>query len=383
MLISLAVTIYSASLQVQTPFAIVRSRVHPSQLEKFDRLPIEPIFARAGFASAESMPALFKKLQNGSGKVNVFQDVEGSATGNLIFVSISESGGSSKLTMAIDSSTGRLRTWEFSMDSGDHWKVSGWQTNEASARRIAEGFIKPNFPESAFLAPQTIVPIDQSLSESLTKRIWFIPYQWELDGRNVGVTQAASVQIDAKSGAILNYTGIIAEIQRRALFPGEAGQSRAFLVQRLVTRFGNGSYGLSRRNLIYSPRAGARGLYVANWQLQCTEYDHLGRRSAMIQIVMDPESKAILHEDRSGGGFGPSSPVPGSQIAGEWQAGEIKGQIRTTDRKATQGGVQRTLTSGNRLLVGTFFAAERLLEVKGVFFEVDPALSEALAKAQP
>lgn len=103
----------------------------------------------------------------------------------------------------------------------------------------------------------------------------------------------------------------------------------------------------------------------------------------MIQIVMDPESKAILHEDRSGGGFGPSSPVPGSQIAGEWQAGEIKGQIRTTDRKATQGGVQRTLTSGNRLLVGTFFAAERLLEVKGVFFEVDPALSEALAKAQP
>ncbi len=44
--------------------------------------------------------------------------------------------------------------------------------------------------------------------------------------------------------------------------------------------------------------------------------------------------------------------------------------------------MQRTLTSGNRLLVGTFYAAERLLEVKGVFFEVDPALSEALAKAQ-
>ena len=103
----------------------------------------------------------------------------------------------------------------------------------------------------------------------------------------------------------------------------------------------------------------------------------------MIQIVMDPESKAILHEDRSGGGFGPSSPVPGYQIAGEWQDGETKGQIKATDRKATQGGVQRTLTSGNRLLVGTFFAAERLLEVKGVFFEVDPALSEALAKAQP
>jgi hypothetical protein len=65
-----------------------------------------------------------------------------------------------------------------------------------------------------------------------------------------------------------------------------------------------------------------------------------------------------------------------------WTYGDVKGQITATDRKASQGGVQRTLTSGNRLLVGTFYAAEQLLEVKGIFFEVDPALSEALAKAQ-
>ena len=69
--------------------------------------------------------------------------------------------------------------------------------------------------------------------------------------------------------------------------------------------------------------------------------------------------------------------------ADKWKHGDTEGQIKATDRKAIEGGVQRTLTSGNRLLVGTFYAAERLLEVKGVFFEVDHALSEALAKAQP
>ena len=69
--------------------------------------------------------------------------------------------------------------------------------------------------------------------------------------------------------------------------------------------------------------------------------------------------------------------------ADKWQTGDVEGLIKATDRKANQGGEQRTLTSGNRLLVGTFYAAERLLEVKGVFFEVDPALSEALAIAQP
>ena len=124
-------------------------------------------------------------------------------------------------------------------------------------------------------------------------------------------------------------------------------------------------------------------MFVPKWELLCTELNHLGRRSAIIQIVMDPDTREVTHEVRGeAGGFGEARDQNVEAIPKVWKHGDVEGQIRATDRKATQGGVQRTLTSGNRLLVGTFFAAERLLEVKGVFFEVDPALSEALAKAQ-
>jgi hypothetical protein len=221
----------------------------------------------------------------------------------------------------------------------------------------------------------------QPIDENVSRRKWFFAFDWELDGRHVGGTQTASAEVEQSSGALLSYHGIVGEVQRRPLLPNELEESRTYLVQRLVDRFGNGSYTLGTRNLIYAPM-GDRWMFVPKWELLCTELNHLGRRSAIIQIVMDPDTKAVLHEDRSVGGFGPNSPVPGNQIAGDWEAGETKGLIKATDRKAGEGGVQRTLTSGNRLLVGTFFAAERLLEVKGVFFEVDPALSEALAKAQ-
>ena len=383
MLISLTMFVCGTSLQAQSPFAIVRGRVHPSQIEKFDRLPIEELFVKAGFSSRQTMPKLFESLRNGEGQVSVSQGLTGRLPDRLISVSIRDKGGSSSLLIVFDSVSGRPSTWQFEKDVADPWKVDGWQGTESNIRRIADAFVTSNFPGEADLEFLTMIPKDRQFSENITKRSWFIPYQWILDGRYVGGSQAASVVVDGDSGAILGYSATLGAVQRRSLWPGEVGQSRAHLAQRLVTRYGNGFYGLGQGNLIYSPREGDRWTLIAKWELQCTEYDHLGRRKAFIQIIMDPESKAVLHEDRSVGGFGPSSPVPGSQIAGEWQAGEIKGQIRTTDRKATQGGVQRTLTSGNRLLVGTFFAAERLLEVKGVFFEVDPALSEALAKAQP
>lgn len=98
---------------------------------------------------------------------------------------------------------------------------------------------------------------------------------------------------------------------------------------------------------------------------------------------MNPDTRELTHEVRGdAGGFGEARGQNVEAMPKVWMHGDVEGEIKVTDRKATDEGVQRTLTSGNRLLVGTFYAAERLLEVKGVFFEVDPALSEALAKAQ-
>ncbi len=367
----------------QVPYYIVRDRVPSNQRELFDQIPLEVLFEKVGFASSDSAPSLFERLEKGEGSVRVRRSGLDSRSDRLISVSMNDNGNDTSLTVSIDSTTGRMRSWHFVPDAGDQWKRTGWIASEAHMRFVAESLTRHCFPASAEIQFRSAVQTGSSDDVDTSRRHLLLTYQWILDGRSVGGTQSASVKLDEQSGALITYLGTVGEVQRRALLPNELGQSRAHLTQRLVTRFGSGHYMLGQSNLIYTATEENPWLLVPKWELLCTELNHLGRRSAIIQIVMDPNTKAILHENRSGGGFGPSSPVVGNQMAGDWQAGEIKGQIKTTDRKATQGGVQRTLTSGNRLLVGTFYAAERLLEVKGVFFEVDPALSEALAKAQP
>lgn len=378
----LGLAVSTTDLSAQTPYQIVRERVHPSQLATFDRLPLESLFKKAGFSSSESMPRLFERLKQGEGSVSVRQSRHEASFNRVVFVTVYGHLGSTQLNMAFDSETGYLISWHFSSPTTDPWKRNGWNRSEAQARDIASAFANPNFPLSSTLRIRSTIPKVQSIDESVSRSTWLFVLDWELDGRHVGGMQTASAEVEESSGALLSYYGIVGEIQRRPLLPDELEESRTYLVQRLVDRFGNGSYTLGTRNLIYAPM-GDRWMFVPKWELLCTELNHLGRRSAFIQIVMDPDTKAVLHETRSVGGFGAALPDSGLKTPGQWQFEGSEGQIKATDRKATEGGVQRTLTSGNRLLVGTFFAAERLLEVKGVFFEVDPALSEALAKAQP
>lgn len=327
------------------------------------------------------MPLLFEKLKQGEGRVSVHRSHHEASLDRVVFVSVYGHLGSTQLNMAFDSETGYLTSWHFTPPTTDPWKRNGWNRSEAQAREIASAFANSNFPLSSTLRIRSTIPQVQPVDENVSRHTWFFVFDWELDGRHVGGTQTASAEVEESSGALLSYNGIVGEIQRRPLLPDELVESRAYLVQRLVDRFGNGSYTLGKRNLIYAPM-GDRWMFVPKWELLGTEIDHEGRFKAFIQIVIDPDTKAVLHEDRSVGGFGAAIPDSGLKTHGQWQFKGIEGQIKATDRKATQGGVQRTLTSGNRLLVGTFFATERLLEVKGVFFEVDPALSEALAKAQ-
>ncbi len=378
----LVLAVSTADLSAQTPYQVVRERVHPSQLATFDQIPLEALFEKVEFASSDSVPSLFERLKKGEGSVRVRRSGLDSRSERLISVSMSDNGNQTSLTVSVDSVTGRMRSWHFVPDAEDQWRRPGWVASQAHMRIVAESIAKHCFPANADIQFRSAVQTGNSGEENGTRRHLLLTYQWILDGRSVGGAQSATVELDEQSGALITYLGTVGEIQRRALLPNELGQSRAQLTQRLVTRFGSGNYMLGQSNLIYTATEENAWLLIPKWELLCTELDPLGRRSAIIQIVIDPDTKAVLHEDRSVGGFGPSSPVPGYQIAGQWEAGEAKGMISATDRKASQGGVQRTLTSGNRLLVGTFYAAERLLEVKGVFFEVDPALSEALAKAQ-
>lgn len=377
----LGLAVSTTDLSALTPYQVVRERVHPSQLATFDRLTLESLFIKAGFSSSESMPLLFEKLKQGEGSVSVHRSRHDASLDRVVFVSVYGHLGSTQLNMAFDSETGYLTSWHFIPLTTDPWKRNGWNSSEAQARDIASAFANSNFPLSSTLRIRAAIPQVQPIDESVSRHTWFFALEWELDGRHVGGTQTASAEVELSSGALLSYHGIVGEIQRRPLLPDELEVSRTYLVQRLVDRYGSGSYTLGNRNLIYAPM-GDRWMFVPKWELLCMELDHVGRRKAFIQIVIDPETKAVLHEDRSFGGFGAALPDSGLKTPGQWQFEGIEGQITATDRKASQGGVQRTLTSGNRLLVGTFYAAERLLEVKGVFFEVDPTLSEALAKAQ-
>ena len=383
MITSILLTLGLKGASKQVPYYIVRDRVPSNQRELFDQVPLDVLFEKVGFASSDSAPSLFERLEKGEGSVRVRRSGLGSRSDRLISVSMSDNGNATSLTVSIDSTTGRLRSWHFVPDAEDQWRRTGWIASQAYMRFVAETLVKHCFPASADIQFRSAVQTGNSGEDNDTRRHLLLTYQWILDGRSVGGAQSATVELDEQSGVLITYLGTVGEVQRRVLLPNELGQSRAHLTQRLATRFGSGHYMLGQSNLIYTATEENPWLLVPKWELLCTELNHLGRRSAIIQIVMDPDTKAVLHENRSGGGFGPSSPVPGNQIAGEWEANEANGLIKATDRKASQGGVQRSLTRGNRLLVGTFYAAERLLEVKGVFFEVDPALSEALAKAQP
>lgn len=207
-------------------------------------------------------------------------------------------------------------------------------------------------------------------------------FDWTVDGRLVGAPQTATVKIDSRSGAVLSYIGQVGTIVRRPVRENEASDAQAFLEGRLATKFGNGFYQWGQNPLAYLARSNDKWNLHPSWSLSCTEFDHLGKIAAFIQITVDPDTREVIAESRGESGFGAQAVAFESPRLTRWTYGDVKGQITATDRKATQGGVQRTLTSGNRLLVGTFYAAEQLLEVKGIFFEVDPALSEALAKAQ-
>ncbi len=378
----LGLAVSTTDLSAQTPYQIVRERVHPSQLATFDRLPLESLFKKAGFSSSESMPRLFERLKQGEGSVSVRQSRHEASLNRVVFVSVYGHLGSTQLNMAFDSETGYLTSWHFIPPTTDPWKRNGWNRSEAQAREIASAFANSSFPLSSTLRIRSTIPKVQPIDESVSRSTWLFALDWELDGRHVGGMQTASAEVEESSGALLSYHGIVGEIQRRPLLPNELEESRTYLVQRLVDRFGNGSYTLGTRNLIYAPM-GDRWMFVPKWELLCTELNHLGRRSAIIQIVMDPDTREVTHEVRGdAGGFGEARGQNVEAMPKVWMHGDVEGEIKVTDRKATDGGVQRTLASGNRLLVGTFYAAERLLEVKGVFFEVDPALSEALAKAQ-
>lgn len=359
-----------------SPCDLVMSKLNLDQVAIAEQIPLDQIFQAVGFEREYSLPLIFEELRSGVAVAYAFRGSARLGTDRLALVTIDSTKGS-RLTVTYDTLSSKLMGFEYRPSQLDSWKARGW--TGAPDQMIQRGY---SLVSSQYGLEGRIVYQPGSEGGLLGERP-NLRFDWTVDGRLVGAPQTATVRIDARSGAVLSYIGQVGAIVRRPVRENEARDAQAFLEGRLATRFGSGFYQWGQNPLAYLARSTDKWNLYPAWSLSCTEFDHLGKTAAFIQITIDPDSRQVIAESRGESAFGGAALTMKPPTADKWQTGEAKGQIKATDRKATEGGVQRTLTSGNRLLVGTFYAAERLLEVKGVFFEVDPALSEAMAKAQP
>jgi hypothetical protein len=368
------ISVSIASAQSGSPANLVLSRLHGEQRAVADQIPLEQIFQAIGFESGQPLPVLFQDLESGKGVAYIARGLARRDSENLALLTVE--GTNAKLNLIFDTGSRRLATLSYQPSPLDSWKSKGWTGSPEQMIQRGSSLVSSQYGLEGRIVYQPGREGDLS-GERPNLR-----FDWTVDGRLVGAPQTATVKIDARSGAVLSYIGQVGTIVRRPVRENEASDAQAFLEGRLATKFGNGFYQWGQNPLAYLARSNDKWNLHPSWSLSCTEFDHLGKIAAFIQITVDPDTREVIAESRGESGFGGAALTMKPPTADKWKHGDTEGQIKATDRKATEGGVQRTLTSGNRLLVGTFYAAERLLEVKGVFFEVDPALSEALAKAQ-
>ncbi len=369
------VPIAGHAVRSSSPCDLVMSKLHADQVDIAEQIPLDQLFQAVGFEREHSLPLLFEELRAGVAVAYAFRGSARLGTERLALLTIDSTKGS-RLTLAYDTISRKLMGFEYRPSQVDSWKARGWTGSPEQMIQRGSRLVSSQYGLEGRIVYQPGREGDLS-GERPNLR-----FDWTVDGRLVGAPQTATVKIDARSGAVLSYIGQVGTIVRRPVRENEASDAQAFLEGRLATKFGNGFYQWGQNPLAYLARSNDKWNLHPSWSLSCTEFDHLGKIAAFIQITVDPDTREVIAESRGESGFGAQAVAFESPRLTRWTYGDVKGQITATDRKASQGGVQRTLTSGNRLLVGTFYAAERLLEVKGVFFEVDPALSEALAKAQ-
>jgi hypothetical protein len=357
------------------PTGLVLSRLHGEQRAIADQIPLEQIFQAIGFESGQPLPILFQDLESGKGVAYIARGLARRDSENLALLTVQ--GTNANLNLIFDTGSRRLASLSYQPSPLDSWRSRGWTGTPEQMIQRGTSLVSSQYGLEGGIVYQ---PGSEGGLLGVRPNLRF---DWTVDGRLVGAPQTATVKIDSRSGAVLSYIGQVGAIVRRPVRENEARDAQASLEGRLATRFGSGFYQWGQNPLAYLARSNDRWNLYPAWSLSCTEFDHLGKTAAFLQITIDPDSRQVIAESRGESGFGGAALKMKPPTADTWKHGDVEGQIKATDRKATQGGVQRTLTSGNRLLVGTFYAAERLLEVKGVFFEVDPALSKALAIAQP